>query len=108
MLTRSRVLNASHDDVVIANSLERAFQLAQKTNVAACFVIGGSQIYEAALPFANLLYQTVIATELEGDTYFPEFDVDQWELLSSQSHATDAQHEFAFETSILKRKPNLG
>jgi dihydrofolate reductase len=39
------------------------------------FVIGGGSIYEKMLPFCQRLYLTEIdASDVEADTFFPEFD----------------------------------
>jgi dihydrofolate reductase len=38
------------------------------------FVIGGGEIYAAALPHANRLYLTLIDDEKEGDSFFPEYE----------------------------------
>jgi dihydrofolate reductase len=38
------------------------------------FVIGGAQIYAAALPLADELLLTEIDADIEGDTLFPPFD----------------------------------
>ena len=39
------------------------------------FVIGGGQIYAAMLPYADTLYLTEVdATDEAADTFFPEFD----------------------------------
>ncbi len=46
------------------------------------FVIGGESIYKQALPFADYLYITRINKEYEGDTYFPEFDMAKYQLIS--------------------------
>jgi len=35
------------------------------------FIIGGAQIYEQALPYADRLYLTLIDDTKEADTYFP-------------------------------------
>ena len=45
------------------------------------FVIGGSQIYEITLPFANRLYITMINREYSGDTWFPEIDFSKWKII---------------------------
>ncbi len=37
------------------------------------FVVGGGEIYKAALPFTDRLYITLIDKEVEGDTFFPEY-----------------------------------
>jgi dihydrofolate reductase len=38
------------------------------------FVIGGGEIYAAALPFTDRIYLTEIKAHFEGDAKFPEFD----------------------------------
>jgi dihydrofolate reductase len=40
------------------------------------FVIGGAQIFELALPDVDTLYLTIIHHKIEGDTYFPKFDLE--------------------------------
>lgn len=43
------------------------------------FVIGGGMIYRAALPYAEVLYLTEVnAREPEADTFFPDFDKNQY------------------------------
>lgn len=37
------------------------------------FIVGGGEIYKAALPLTNRLYLTLIDKEVDGDTYFPEY-----------------------------------
>ncbi|SDB90833.1 dihydrofolate reductase [Pelagirhabdus alkalitolerans] len=44
------------------------------------FIIGGGEIYERFLPFADRLYITYIDEEFEGDTYFPEYDLSKYEI----------------------------
>lgn len=51
------------------------------------WVIGGAQVYDLALPFADELYLTHIPGEHEGDTYFPEVS-DEWQLVERKPAAT--------------------
>lgn len=41
-------------------------------------VIGGSEIYKAALPLATQMYLTKINAKFDGDTFFPEYDESEW------------------------------
>ncbi len=63
------------------------------------FVIGGAQLYAAALPVADRLYLTRIDCDYEGDTRFPEWDVRAWRLVASERHERGAEypHPFVFE-----------
>lgn len=60
----------------VAASLEAALALC--SGETAVFVIGGGQLYAAALPLADRLLLTEIKRDYAGDTHFPEFDRSQW------------------------------
>ncbi|AYR21404.1 dihydrofolate reductase [Alcaligenes faecalis] len=45
---------------------------------AAC-VIGGEQLFRLALPMAQELIATEIKADVDGDTFFPELPVGQWQ-----------------------------
>ena len=44
------------------------------------FVIGGSKIYKALLPFVDILHISHVKGKHEGDVYFPEIDFSEWEI----------------------------
>ncbi len=50
------------------------------------FIIGGAYTYEKALPYADYLYISHIKKDYEGNVYFPEFDPDRWEVISSEEY----------------------
>lgn len=75
----------------IANSVEEAIQIAKDDDCP--FITGGAQIYERALPQITDLYLTRIQIEISGDTYLPEIDWDEWELVKSQQHLTSTGSE---------------
>jgi dihydrofolate reductase len=60
----------------VAASLEAALALCTGEQVA--FVIGGGELYAAALPAADALVLTEIGREFAGDARFPEFDRGTW------------------------------
>jgi dihydrofolate reductase len=47
-------------------------------------VIGGAEIYRAALPYATRLILTEVALEPEGDTHFPPFDRAVWQVVDER------------------------
>ena len=51
-------------------------------------IIGGAQIYAAALPFATDLRLTEIALNPAGDTHFPEFSRNEWREISREAHVS--------------------
>jgi dihydrofolate reductase len=66
-------------------------------------VIGGSQIYDLALPMAQRLYLTRVHAEVDGDAYFPTVDESVWQLVSDESHSTDDRNEFDFSFRVYER-----
>ena len=57
--------------VTVVNSIEEGFEKAEGNEV---FVIGGGQIYKAALPYADKLYLTLFESErVDADIFFPEY-----------------------------------
>ena len=61
----------------LAGSLEGALALAGGAEEV--FVIGGEQLYRAALPFADRLYLTEVELEPEADAFFPELHPAVWQ-----------------------------
>lgn len=64
---------------IVVHSLEESFsssqELENKTPTGEVFVIGGGQIYTAALPYIDRLYLTLVDDPGEGaDTFFPEYE----------------------------------
>lgn len=56
-------------------SLREALELAGDRDV---YISGGARLYEEALPMVEKMYITEIDCEIEGDTYFPTFDKEQF------------------------------
>ena len=81
VITRQKGWHAA--GVEVAHSLPDAFALAGPTEV---FVIGGGQVYEEAMPFADQMMLTEIAQSPEGDAFFPRFDADHWHETTRESH----------------------
>ncbi|MBI2053067.1 MAG: dihydrofolate reductase [Candidatus Ryanbacteria bacterium] len=68
------------------------------------FVIGGSEVYNWALPFANTIYLTRVHTEFDGDAFFPPLDSDEWAEVSRQTHEADEKNSHPFSFITLKRR----
>jgi dihydrofolate reductase len=67
-------------------------------------VIGGGEVFALTLPLATRMYLTHVDTVVaDADAFFPEFDMSQWRVVSSDPHAADAKHAFAFEFSDYER-----
>ncbi len=78
----------------IAGSLEAALALCAGEPLA--FVIGGAQLYAAALPLAHGLVLTEIQRDYEGDVRFPPFDRVAWKETQRSAHTAAGGERFDF------------
>lgn len=96
------------NNVVLARSVEEALALgkaqATKDDRDRCFVCGGSALYAAALPLADELFVTQVDVEVEGDVFFPEFDLAPWECVSDEAFQPDERHALGFSFLHYQRK----
>ena len=98
----SRDLNYRADGALVAPSLERAIEMAQADDEI--FVGGGSQVFEQALHRADRMYLTRVHAEVEGDTFFPEFDdVTEWKLVDSEHCDADEKNQFPYSFLMYER-----
>lgn len=76
----------------------RAEEWAREQGVDEVMLIGGAQLYAQGLAQADRLYLTRVALSPEGDAWFPEFDLEQWKLLSNiENPAVDDKPAYNFE-----------
>ena len=58
------------------------------------WVIGGATIFRFALPFADKLYITHIDKEYEGNIYFPEYNHDDFKMISQRQSKENPELKF--------------
>ena len=85
----------------VAPSVETAIDMADDADEL--MVIGGGQVYELFLDRASRVYLTHVATEIDGDAFFPSLDADEWTLSSTDVHRADDRHAFDYEFRVYDR-----
>ena len=85
-------------------SIDEAISLAQKQQPDEVFIIGGGNIYQQVLPLIERLYLTHIDAELQGDTYFPDYLSEQWQVIYQEDHQADEKNSYPYQFQILQRK----
>lgn len=90
------------EGAVVARSLEQALPLAG--NVAKVFVIGGAELYAAALPVADELILTEVDRDVDGDVYFPKWDRQHFSEVSRDPHHAGEPNHFDYAFVIYQRK----
>lgn len=88
-------------------TLEAAMALAQQIatvdGVDEAVVIGGAEIYAAALPLAQRLYFTEVHASVEGDAEFPGVDWVQWRETSRQRHVATDDNPYDYSFVVYER-----
>ncbi|OBX11832.1 type 3 dihydrofolate reductase [Gallibacterium genomosp. 3] len=90
------------DGVEIVTSLEQALALVKEETEA--MIIGGGQLFAEMIVRADRLYLTEIDTVLEGDTYFPVIDAQEWQVSFMQTHLADEKNPYNCCFKILERQ----
>ena len=99
VITRDEGFSAPGATVVdsVDAALKSAGTIASANESDEIMVIGGAEIYAAALPKADRIYLTEIHSEPEGDTHFPKMDKSRWTEISREDHpAEDARPAYSF------------
>ncbi|WP_453977931.1 dihydrofolate reductase [Brevundimonas sp. Marseille-Q4549] len=93
---------------LVCATLDEAIEIARETaeedNVDEICVIGGTTLFEAALPRARRLYVTEVDAAPEGDARFPDFDPADWTEVSSEPHEAGEKDDHAFTFRVLERR----
>lgn len=93
------------EGVELAHSLDDAIARAEREHHdnGEIFVIGGVGLFEQAFKQAGRVYETVVHTTLEGDTYLPTFDFTGWDTAILHEHPADDRHRFAWTATRHER-----
>ncbi|HJS00802.1 MAG TPA: dihydrofolate reductase [Flavobacterium sp.] len=100
----TRQSNYQAEGCIVVDSIEKAIEKCPKNEDA--FIIGGGEIYHLAMPFTDKIELTVVHHEFEADAFFPEINLDEWELVSSDFQEKDEKHlyNYSYDTYIRKQK----
>lgn len=93
--------------VKVVSSLDEALELAADValidGVSELMVIGGAEIYRAALPRARRLYLTEVHAEVEGDARMPGLDWSDWREVSRESWPASEANPYPYSFVVFER-----
>jgi dihydrofolate reductase len=96
------------EGVRVVSSLDEALALAEDIalvdGVEELIVIGGAEIYAAALPRAQRIYLTRVHAEVEGDAHLPDIDWSAWREISREDHDATPPDSHAYSFVIYARR----
>jgi dihydrofolate reductase len=88
---------------VVVNSLDEAWKAAG--NAEEVCVIGGTTLFDETLSLADVIHLTEVGSDVEGDTFFPEFDRSEWNEKEIARQPADERHAYPLRILELTRKP---
>jgi dihydrofolate reductase len=87
----------------LADAIAIARETAEEDGIEEICVIGGTALFEAALPRAKRLYITEVEAEPEGDALFPGFDESLFAESLNERHDAGEKDDHPFVFRILDR-----
>jgi dihydrofolate reductase len=102
IITRDRSYRA--EGCLVAHSLKEALSIARERGETEAFVCGGAEVYKEALALADRIYLTEVRARVEADTFFPEWERDDWVAVESTAHDADEKNQYAFSFTRLVRR----
>jgi dihydrofolate reductase len=102
----TRRQNYLEDDagLKIVGNIQEGINFAETQSEQELFVIGGGQIYQQTIHLADRLYITEIKNRFKGDTYFPEFNSNEFEESSRIICQPDAENAYEMHFVVLERR----
>jgi dihydrofolate reductase len=95
--------NFSAPDCVVCHSISEVLDIVSSAENEEIFIIGGEKVYRDFLPLTEKIYLTEIEAEIEGDSFFPEINNEQWKILTKTVHDKDSKHDLSFAFINLSR-----
>jgi len=90
------------ENCVVAHSIPEAMEIIK--NEPEAMICGGASVYKQFLPLAQKLYLTYVHASPEGDTYFPEVNMQEWKEVKRTDFNADEKNKYDYSFVILERK----
>ncbi|CAH1190897.1 MULTISPECIES: dihydrofolate reductase [Paenibacillus] len=97
----TRDLDYKVEQAEVVHTIEEGLSATQGEELC---VIGGSEIYREFLPFADRLVVTKIHEHFEADTFFPNIDWSEWELVEQIEGEQDEKNIYPYTFEFYERK----
>jgi dihydrofolate reductase len=102
VVTRDRNYKAEGCEVI--HSIEDATRLARERGESEVFICGGAEIYAQSIGIVDRMYLTFVDAEVAADTFFPEFDAQEWSERESLYQPADEKNQYPFTFKLMVRK----
>lgn len=107
-LPNRRNIVLTHDPHFSADGVETIHAIEELHNLCPqndeIFIIGGAEVYKQFLPKADKLYLTLIKKDVEGDAFFPEFDLNFGWLVVEKSPTMISKDGLPYQFIVVEKK----
>ena len=86
----------------VAKSIDELLEIVKDEQEV--MICGGAFVYKQFLPLAQRLYLTQIHQSFEGDTYFPEINLEEWKEVKRIDCKADEKNKYDFSFVVLEKK----
>lgn len=94
VVTRNKDYKA--EGITVFPSIESAIEAGERKGLETVFILGGGQIYSQSMGIADKMIITEVHEDFDGDTVFPEIDLENWEEVSRVEHKADEKNKYDF------------
>jgi len=91
------------NDGIVVHQLNDAIEIAERSEEDELFIVGGAEIYKLAMKVTERIYLTRIHAQVEGDTFYPELDMNTWEEVSIDRRKADEKNPYDYDFIIYER-----
>ncbi|WP_343688120.1 dihydrofolate reductase [Chitinophaga sp.] len=104
MITRQE--GYTRPGLIVVPSLEAGIEKAKTFGTDELFVTGGGEIFKMAIEkeIIDRIYLTRVHAEVEGDTYFPDFDQSKWVKVKDELYEKDERHQYSMSFQVWEFK----
>lgn len=102
ILTRNTDLKV--EGCLVMHSYAEVEAWAAENAVEELVYIGGGKIYEDVLPSVDKMYITKVHGSFDADTFFSQYDLDNYQILNQYTHEKDEKNEYNWEFFELLKK----
>ncbi len=82
------------EGITVVHTLQEALEIAKDDPQP--FIIGGGEIYSMAMAVSDKIELTRVHNSFDADTFFPEINPNNWQLIQEEFHPKDDKHGFDF------------
>ncbi len=97
----TRNTDYSNPDIKVCSSIEDAINLTKTDSQP--FIIGGGEIYSQTINLVDKIELTRVYKEFDGDAFFPEIPLDNFELINEERYNSNADNEFDYSFLTYKK-----